>query len=56
MKTKAQKVAEARKNAEKLKATRKQARDAKASSIAATSTNGKKGKSVVPQSKSPKKK
>jgi hypothetical protein len=50
MKTKAQKVAEAKKNAEKEKANRKLARDSKSKSTAVPA-NGKKGKSVIPQAK-----
>ena len=52
MKTKAQKVADARKNSEAEKAKKKAIRDGKASTTATTATTGKKGKSIVPQSKS----
>mgnify|MGYP000117479372 CR=1 FL=1 len=53
MKTKAQKVAEARKNAEAIKAKKKAERTAKSGAVS-TNPDGKKGKSLVPQSKAKK--
>ncbi|NJC28105.1 hypothetical protein [Neolewinella antarctica] len=54
MKTKQEKINEARKTAESQKAAKKAQRTAKSTSTAA-STGGKKGKSVIPQSKTTKK-
>ena len=51
MKTKAQKRTEAKKNAEALKAKRKTERDARTKGAMPQASNGKKGKSLIPQSK-----
>lgn len=48
MKSKTQKVAEARKNAEALKAKKKAVRDTK---VTTTAKPGAKGKSAIPQAK-----
>lgn len=55
MKTKAQKTAKAKKNAELEKAKKKAVRDAKSSTVP-TGKAGAKSKSIVPQSKSVRKK
>lgn len=54
--TKASKVTTARKNAEAEKAKRKAMREAKSSTITSTGKPGKKGPSLINQSKAKKKK